>query len=72
MGWTPPTKATVILTFLLMAFGIFILLDLSGWIWSSFLPYFPIGTLHGWHVIAVIVLFLSWFILFLGVRLKGL
>ncbi len=72
MGWTPPTKFTVILTFLLMAFGIFILLDISSLLWSSFLPYFDIAGNHGWIVISLIVLFLSWFLLFLGVKLKGL
>lgn len=72
MGWTPPTKATVIITFLLMGFGIFLLLDISSWLWVGFLPYFPIGPENGWHVIAVIVLFLSWFLFFLGVIFKGI
>jgi hypothetical protein len=72
MGWTPPTKFTVVFTFILMAFGIFILLDLSGLIWTGFLPYFVIGTENGWFIISLIVFFLSWFLLFLGVKLKGI
>ncbi len=72
MGWTPPTKFTVILTFLLMVFGIFILLDLSNLIWPGFLPNFEIAAIPGWFIISLIVFFLSWFLLFLGVKLKGL
>jgi hypothetical protein len=72
MGWTPPTKFTVVFTFLLMAFGIFILLDLSSLIWPGFLPYFAIGTENGWFIISLIVFFLSWFLLFLGVKLTGM
>ncbi|MFX0023596.1 MAG: hypothetical protein ACFE9S_14815 [Candidatus Hermodarchaeota archaeon] len=72
MGWTPPTKFTVILAFLLMVFGIFILLDVIDLLWIGFLPYFEIAGKHGWIVISLIVFFLSWFLLFLGVKLKGL
>ncbi|MFX1390431.1 MAG: hypothetical protein ACFE9Z_10240 [Promethearchaeota archaeon] len=72
MAWTPPSKFTVFLTCILMLFGIFILLDMSLLIWGSILPYFAIGTENGWIIIALIVLFLSWFLFFLGVKMKGL
>jgi hypothetical protein len=72
MAWTPPSKFIVIITFLLTAFGIFILLDFSHLIWTSFLPYFEIGSENGWFIITLIVFFLCWFLFFLGVKLKGL
>jgi len=77
MSWSPPTKGTVILTFLLMAFGIFILLDQALVFWSgSYLP--PINlspslsSLQSWIIVAAIVFFFSWFLFFLGVKFKGL
>ena len=74
MGWTPPSKFIVILTFLLMAFGIFILLDTQLGAWASFLNSvaFPIGPYDGWFIIALILFFLTWFLFFLGVKLKGM
>ena len=72
MAWTPPTKFIVIITFLLLIFGIFILIDRASLIWPAFLPYFAIGTENGWFIIALIVFFLSWFLFFLGITLKGL
>ncbi|MFX1425036.1 MAG: hypothetical protein ACFFBE_01185 [Promethearchaeota archaeon] len=79
MGWTPPSKFTVLITFLLMVFGLFICIDLF------FL--FPDGNellvqidismgdftqYEVWAIIAMVVVFLSWFIFYLGVRLSGL
>ncbi|UCD01842.1 MAG: hypothetical protein JSV23_02150 [Promethearchaeota archaeon] len=72
MGWTPPSKFMVILTFVLMAFGIFILFDQEAGLWPSFLPGFALGTLDGWVLISVILFFLTWFLFFLAVKLKGL
>jgi len=76
MAWTPPTKFIVILSFLLMAFGVFIILDQSLILWSPcFLPIFNLAdfnSFESWIVIAAIVVFLSWFIFFLGVWFKGL
>lgn len=72
MAWTPPSKIIVVLTFLLMVFGIFILIDMASLIWPHFLPSFQIGTEPGWLIIALIVLFLSWFLFFLAIILKGL
>jgi len=72
MGWTPPSKFIVILTFLLMVFGIFIFLDQSTLFWTPLLPFFALGTLPVWFLIALILFFLTWFLFFLGVKLKGI
>ena len=79
MAWTPPTKFTVIISFLICVFGIYILVDL-GFLFpegDSILidTDFKIGDFsvyETWMLIAIVVLFLAWFLMFLGVRLKGL
>ncbi|KKL23798.1 hypothetical protein LCGC14_2421770 [marine sediment metagenome] len=72
MSWTPPTKLVVILTLLFMIFGIFIFLDLEALFWASILPPFNIGPYSLWFMIALVLFFLTWFLFFLGVKLKGL
>ncbi|MFX1366477.1 MAG: hypothetical protein ACFFCE_19670 [Promethearchaeota archaeon] len=76
MAWTPPSKLTVVITFLLMAFGIFILLDMSVIFWKDLiLPtihIFDLSNFQSWLLIAMILLFLAWFLFFLGVKLKGI
>ncbi|NVM17269.1 MAG: hypothetical protein HWN80_06100 [Candidatus Lokiarchaeota archaeon] len=77
MAWTPPSKFTVFLTFLLMAFGVFIVLDQSTLLWSgTILPsayVIPgVSSFQFWLMTAAIVIFLSWFLFFLGVKMKGL
>ena len=72
MGWTPPTKITVIITCLLMVFGLFLIIDLIflGPDWVLVDTDIAIGDFtrfETWALIAIIVLFLSWFIFFLGV-----
>lgn len=75
MGWTPPTKFTVIISFLLLAFGIYILVDIVFLAPDNILPELTLGDINAfetWTLIAIMVLFLSWFIFYLGVRLTGL
>lgn len=72
MGWTPPSKLMVIITFLLMAFGLFILMDLFLGVWTPILPSFPLAGYNGWFIIALILYFLTWFLFFLSIRLKGI
>lgn len=74
MGWTPPSKFIVILTFLIMAFGIFIFMDIDLALWPSVLSSvaFDIGPYNGWRIIALILFFLTWFLFFLAVKMKGL
>lgn len=71
MGWTPPSKFVVILTFLFMAFGIFIFLDVNGTFWTSLLPTFDLFGYNAWFLIGLLLFFLTWFFFFLGVKLKG-
>lgn len=71
-GWTPPSKFIVTLTFLFMAFGIFIFMDVSMGIWDSFLPVFDLFGYNGWFIIALILFFLTWFLFYLGVKLSGI
>ncbi|MFX0023597.1 MAG: hypothetical protein ACFE9S_14820 [Candidatus Hermodarchaeota archaeon] len=72
MGWTPPSKFTVVLTFLLMVFGIFILLDQLLGAWTPLLPALNFAGYDGWLIIALILFFLTWFLFFMGVKLSGL
>ncbi|MFW9938413.1 MAG: hypothetical protein ACFFD5_12250 [Candidatus Thorarchaeota archaeon] len=72
MAWTPPSKFIVFLTFLMMALGIFILLDLFLGAWPAILPAFDLVGYNGWFIIALVLFFLTWFFFFLGVKLKGL
>ena len=74
MGWTPPSKFIVVITFLLMAFGIAIFMDINMGLWPSFLAGFAfnIGTYDGWVIIGLILVFLTWFLFFLGVKLTGI
>ncbi len=72
MAWTPPSKFIVVLTFLIMAFGIFIFMDQLFMLWPSVLPAFQISTYNGWYIIALVLFFLTWFLFFLAVKLKGL
>jgi uncharacterized protein YggT (Ycf19 family) len=77
MSWTPPSKFTVVLSFLLFLGGLFIIVDM---IFSPFAgtPILPvIGFLgfsyhQSWIIIALVLFFLSWFLFYLGVQLKGL
>ncbi|MFX0025200.1 MAG: hypothetical protein ACFE8M_02205 [Candidatus Hermodarchaeota archaeon] len=62
MGWTPPSKATVILSFLLWLAGIVIfILVYLGYI--SF-PYD--------NIVAFALVGVAWLLMLLGVRLKGM
>ncbi|MFW9969482.1 MAG: hypothetical protein ACFFDF_04725 [Candidatus Odinarchaeota archaeon] len=72
MGWTPPSKFIVVFTFLLMAFGIFIILDQFLNVWTALLPNLDFAGYDGWGIITLILFFLIWFLFFLGVKLKGI
>lgn len=79
MAWTPPSKFTVMISFLICVFGIFILYDLAFLLpeGDSILleTDFKIGDwdiVQTWMFIAIVVLFFAWFLMFLGVRLKGI
>ena len=74
MAWTPPTKFTVILTFLLLAGGLFVLIELFFGL-TGVLPALALGTFSStevWGMIGMGLVFLAWFLMFLGVKMKGL
>ena len=76
MAWTPPSKFIVLITCLLWIFGLFILLDQYTIFWTpSLLPIIYLLGLSSyqlWMLIAILVFFFSWFLMYLGVKLKGL
>ncbi|MBY9019560.1 MAG: hypothetical protein KGD67_00785 [Candidatus Lokiarchaeota archaeon] len=74
MAWTPPSKFTVIFSFLLVAGGLFILIELF-FAFTGILPALALGPLSStetWGIIGMGLVFLAWFLMFLGVRLKGI
>lgn len=74
MPWTPPTRFTVILAFLLLAGGLFVLIEALFGL-TGLLPPLPLGTFTStqiWGIIGMGLVFLAWFLMFLGVKLKGL
>ncbi len=74
MAWTPPTKITVIISFLVLAGGLFVLSELLlGY--TNVLPALALGAFSSaevWGMIAMVLVFLAWFLMFLGVKMKGL
>ncbi len=72
MAWTPPSKLIVILTLILMVFGIFIFIDVYMTFWDSLLPTIEIFNISLWDLLILILFFLTWFLFFLGVKLKGI
>ncbi|MBY9016503.1 MAG: hypothetical protein KGD68_12480 [Candidatus Lokiarchaeota archaeon] len=74
MAWTPPSKFTVVFSFLLLAGGLFILID-QFFLIPGILPNLTFGTFTSdqwWGIFGMGLVFLAWFLMFLGVRLKGL
>ncbi len=74
MAWTPPTKWTVIFSFLVLAGGLFVLTELFFGL-TGVLPILALGTFSSnetWGIIGMGLVFFAWFLMFLGVRLKGM
>jgi len=74
MAWTPPTKFTVLFSFLLLAGGLFILIE-HFFSLLNILPLLTFGPFTSdqwWGIFGMGLVFLAWFLMFLGVRLKGL
>ena len=74
MAWTPPSKITVILSFLCVAGGLFILVEVLLGL-TAILPVLALGTFSSqetWGIIGMALVFLAWFLMFLGVRMKGM
>jgi hypothetical protein len=77
MSWTPPSKFTVVLSFLLFLGGLFIIIDLifTPFAAGSILPvigFAGFGNQESWIIISLILIFFSWFLFYLGVQLKGM
>ncbi len=74
MPWTPPTKFTVVFSFLLLVVGLFILIELFFNL-TDILPVITFGNFNStesWAIIGMALVFLAWFLMFLGVILKGI
>jgi hypothetical protein len=79
MAWTPPTKITVIFSFIFVVLGLILLIELiwgpMGFYSSLPLLTFAEPTLSSkdvWYIIGLFLMFFAWFLLLLGVRIKGL
>ncbi len=73
MAWTPPTKFTVMFSFLCLAVGLLILIEHLFSL--GILPPLIFGTFTSdqwWGIFGMALVFLAWFLMFLGVRVKGL
>ncbi len=74
MAWTPPSKLMVIITFLLLAVGLFVLVELFFGL-TGILPALNIGTFTSgqwWGIIGMALVFLSWFLFYLAIIMKGM
>jgi hypothetical protein len=74
LAWTPPSKFTVILSLLILLGGLFVLIEVIFGV-PGVLPAFNLGTLsvnETWGLIGLILVFLSWLLMMLGVRVKGM
>ncbi len=67
MAWTPPKKITVFISFFILVGGMALAIIAMG-IWT--VPDFPLDPLMT-GIIAVILVFFSWFLFLLSVIWKG-
>ena len=79
MAWTPPKKSTYILSFILMILGLVFFIEVYFQVMGlyTYLPTltFLEPTLNSdevWVIIALFLMFFAWFLMVLGVRVKGL
>ena len=68
MGWTPPKKVTVFISFFLLLGGMVLAVIAMG-IWN--LPDFPLNALTT-GIIALLLVFFSWILFLLSVIAKGI
>ena len=79
MGWSPPKKITYYLSWIFFILGLVLIIEL---IWGiiGFYPYLPaldffLPTLTSgevYFIIALFLMFLAWFLLIVGVRVRGI
>ncbi|MHA1278400.1 MAG: hypothetical protein ACTSQ8_14510 [Candidatus Helarchaeota archaeon] len=68
MGWSPPKKITVIISFLLLVGGLVLAVIAMG-IWN--VPDFPLDPLIT-GIIALVLVFFSWILFLIGVISRGI
>jgi hypothetical protein len=74
MAWTPLTKGIVILSILAIAGGLYVLTGLFFGL-TGVLPPLALGIFNhteSWGIIGTVLLFLAWFLMFLGLKLEDL
>ncbi|MBD3193510.1 MAG: hypothetical protein GF317_00530 [Candidatus Lokiarchaeota archaeon] len=77
MGYSPPKKITVIISFILLAFGLFFTIA-PVFLATEFYSIFPpinVGTFSSFEMyllIGVILVFCSWLLLIIGVNARGI
>jgi len=74
MAWTPITKFTVILSSFLFVGGFYILTNLFL-VAPDLLPTIALGTYshtESWGIIGTILMFIAWWLMFLGLKLESL
>ena len=79
MGWSPPKKITYVLSILFFILGVILVIEVT-WGVMSFYAILPAITMFQptlssgevWLIIGLFLMFLAWFLLILGVRVKGI
>lgn len=77
--YSPPKKITVILSFLLLALGIYILAEVIFEILPDIFLLFDIGVAlpditnqQAWGAVGIFCVVLSWILFYLGITLRGI
>jgi len=75
MGWSPPTKVTVILALLCLIGGLFIFIEFFFSVFGGILPPLALGPFTSdqtWGIIGMALVFFAWFLMYLGVQITGM
>lgn len=79
IAYSPPKKITVILSFLLLALGIYIIAEVTFEILPDIFLLFDIGVAipditnsQAWGFVGIVCVVLSWILFFLGINLRGI
>ena len=79
MGWSPPKKITYVLSIIFFILGVILVIELI-WHVMGFYSFIPAITFFQptlssddiWLIIGLFLMFLAWFLLILGVRVRGI
>ena len=79
MSWSPPKKITYVLSIIFFILGVLLVIELL-WGVIGFYPFLPAITFFQptlssdevWMIIGLFLMFLAWFLLILGVRVRGM